>query len=218
LTFHLVDPVQVGKETRFYVRIHGRDDFDERTLECSPRAHVELPREAANRGFDYFVTLVDEHGNRLLELGSEDEPITGAPRQVDGKGISRTNDQPMAASPRAERSLWLPMTLMGGALAAGGIGAYFHVRRENSAERWNGRACEQPGLTRLQQCSDVNAERAKMERLAIGSYAVSGAMLATGVTLLWLGAGSKRERDPSQGQISCGFDAYGLSVGCEGNF
>ncbi len=218
LTFHLVDPAQLGKKVRLYIRLHDKSDFDGQTLECSPRAHAELPQQANNRGFDYFVTLVDEHGNRLVELGSEDEPITVVPRRIDRRGSSRTQDQLTSGPARAQRSLWLPMTFMGGALVAGGIGAYFHVRRESNAERWNGKTCEQPGLTRLQQCGDVNTERATMERLAIGSYAVSGALLATGVTLLWLGSGSNQERDPSRGQTSCGIDPVGLSIGCEGHF
>ena len=52
-----------------------------------------------------------------------------------------------------------------------------YLRREDAAREWNGAGCEQPGLTRVQQCGAVDQRRQNAERFSIGLAAAGGALL-----------------------------------------
>jgi hypothetical protein len=130
---------------------------------------------------EYVLVLRDAHGNALFRRGTESEPV----RLSFGAREDANEKRPQPA--RADNgSYYLTAGLLAGAgVAAGGVGAFFHVRREQAASEWNGAGCEQPGGTRGTQCSGVDERRESSERLAIGLYAGAGALLVGSlVTLL----------------------------------
>jgi hypothetical protein len=99
-----------------------------------------------------------------------------------------------------------------GAIAAGIV---FQVKREHAAQDWNSSSCERPGLTRIEQCQNVDDNRQKYEHLAIGFYAAGGALLTGGLIALVVGrpAASTSSRAGLRG---CSFAGSGVS--CDGRF
>jgi hypothetical protein len=88
------------------------------------------------------------------------------------------------------RSLWLPVTLTLSGVALSAVGVYFNARRENAAQHWNSSACERPGLTRIEQCGDINSERTHFEHAAIGFYSAGGLFMVSGLAAFALGGHS----------------------------
>lgn len=217
LSFHLDDPAQLSRHLTCFVRVGASGVFAARRLDARSRGRFELPKAAKSQGYSYYLELTDEHGNRLLEQGSDDDPLRVAPLSVarDPAGTGETR----VSLAREERTspLVLPITLISTGLVAAGAGIYFNVRRENLAERWNGNECERPGQSRGEQCADVQRDRANMERLAIGGYALGGALVAAGAGLLYLG--SKHEAaTPSSAFERCGISPLGAALYCQGRF
>jgi hypothetical protein len=185
LHINLADPAHLGHEVRIYWRMSGETKF--RQIDKEPESVIvvgPLP-ERSEMGFDYYVQLVDTHGNTLIELGSLAEPIEVA-SQEKRIGVPRPGKEATAFGVQnsgGERSQWLPLTLIGAGAASVGVGVYFNVLREKAASTWNGSSCEQPGLTRLEQCTSVNLDRIHAERAAIGLYAAGGFLLASGIAV-----------------------------------
>ncbi|HEY5955373.1 MAG TPA: hypothetical protein VIV60_02420, partial [Polyangiaceae bacterium] len=117
-----------------------------------------------------------------------------------------------------EQSHWLPLTLLTTGAAAGGFGVFFNVRRENAAHRWNGAGCENPGLSRQEQCGSVDRERSNMQMWTIASYAAAGALITSGTAILLFSSGTKvheRQR-PGTAQLACSLRLDTLQ--CQGSF
>jgi len=220
LTYQLVDPAHLGTRIKVFVRTHGTTEFSAQPVAANGRGRIELAPAAANRGFDYFAEVVDEHDNRLVEVGNEDDPLTQQGRSDSSIGALPASARSSERRPGNSRSVALPLSLMVGGLAAAAVGGYFNVRRQDAAERWNSSACEQPGRTRLEQCGNVNSERATMERLSIGLYVAGGALVAAGTTLLFWGGGAEStgNQTPKQSQWSCGATVLVPSIACQGQF
>jgi hypothetical protein len=125
------DPLSMIARVRVTVIVDGKPEqtFDR---PASERTTIELP---LGRRLDVRVAAVDEHGNRLAELGSREVPIV-----ILGKGLPEPPPRPIVAAPprpdrapaperpRAPRPLYLKWWLWGGAAVAfGGAATYFGI-------------------------------------------------------------------------------------------
>jgi hypothetical protein len=186
LELGLRDALKVAGGIVLSTRTGESGDFARRRFDASPTRRVPVPGDAE---LQLAVRVVDRHDNALFELGTEDEPE----RLVQ---ITSSRATAAAAAQSDDRSP-LPYYVTSGALAVLGIGAggaatVMYFRREDSAREWNGSGCEQPGLTRAQQCGSVDERRQKAERFSIGFAAASGALLVGSVVSLVLAPASRR--------------------------
>lgn len=190
--------------------------------------HLKLPIErrgiaqgAPELGaFEYMLTLLDEHGNVLFRRGTETAPetLSGA---TDAKATSSTaprSSDPFQPPAEGEPVNQTPYYVLSGVLAAtglaaAGVGAYFHVQREDLAEEWNGAACERGGASRGAQCADVDDRRARAQTLSVGLYAGGGALLVGSVVTLLLTPSRTRERHTA---LACDVSPFGAR--CAGRF
>jgi hypothetical protein len=136
-----------------------------------------------------YAKVLDRHGNVLSEQGTASDPqrflLVSSIRPRVNTSIS---------TPDANRT---PYLLSAGTLAvlgvvAGGVSAAMYVRREDAAREWNGPGCERAGMTRAEQCADVDDRRQRAETLSV-SFAAAGSALLVGSALsLWLAPSSAR--------------------------
>lgn len=128
------DPLGMIARVRAAVVVDGKAEqtFDR---PASERTTIELP---AGRRLDLRVTAIDEHGNRLAELGTREVPIVilgkGLPEApptrpiVGGPEPQGRPDRLVPARPRAPRPLYLKWWLWGGAAVAfGGAATFFGI-------------------------------------------------------------------------------------------
>ena len=190
--------------------------------------HVKLPRQrqslvpgnAAPGELEYALVLRDEFGNVLFRRGSETTPEAldaAVDTSVPARAVPRASDpfSPPVTGERVNQTPYyiLAGTLAAGGLAAAGVGAYFHVRREDLANEWNGASCERGGASRGTQCADVDDRRARAQALSIGLYAGGGALLAGSLVTLLLTPSRTRERSSA---VAC--DLAPLGATCSARF
>ena len=186
LELGLRDALKVAAGVVLSTRTGESGHFSRRRFDASPTRRVPI---AADSDLHLAVRVVDRHDNVLFELGTEEDPE----RLVQ---VSSSRATAAAAAQPDHRSA-LPYYITSGALAALGIGAgaaatVMYVRREDAAREWNGSGCEQPGLTRVQQCGAVDQRRQNAERFSIGLAAAGGALLVGSVVSLVLAPSSRR--------------------------
>jgi hypothetical protein len=178
------DPANLASRVEFYSRALGESKFQLTAIRSAATALVPLSEVYFQNGYEYYARLTDAQDNVLISLGNESEPIELGPirdLQVHGS-VAYTASEPSHEKSNGQgRSLWLPVTLTLSGVALSAVGIYFNVRRENAAHQWNSSACEQPGLTRIEQCGDINSERTHFERAAIGFYSAGGLLLISGL-------------------------------------
>jgi hypothetical protein len=176
----LTDALQVA--TTLVVATRGSEPgaFTERRFAAAPTRRLPVSNGS---DLQFFVRVLDRYGNVLFELGTEDEPQ---------RLLSVTSSKP--GSPPRERGNSanpLPYYVTSGALAAlgvaaGGVATAMYLRREDAANEWNGSGCERPGMTRIEQCREVDDRRKSAEHLAIGFTATGGALLVGSIVSLLL--------------------------------
>jgi hypothetical protein len=103
-------------------------------------------------------------------------------------------------------------------VGAATVGVVFHVKREDGASEWNGPGCEQPGgLTRSEQCSNLEDEIRQDGRIAVVSYATAGVFLTAAVVTWFTGAPSRPDPKPDAATApTCGI--AGAGIVCVGRF
>ena len=224
LSLKVVDPAQLASKVRISLRAIGGSEFQSHDLDPVSSMTLQLTREQLAHGVSYFAAILDAHDNVLLELGNELEPIEIQPRPLSrakkSDRLSKAAETPVVETSN-NGSYWLPIALTGASLASVGVGVYFSVLRENAARRWNSLSCEQPGLTRIEQCGAVNSDRVHAERASIGFYAAGGALLVTGVTVLAVRNSAKPGSSPSSAasnSFSCAAALPFMAVACGGRF
>jgi len=207
LIVELRDPANLISKVELRIAAPGTAKRPSFTLPAAAATRFALP--AALRGHDYEYTLraLDRFGNVLSERGSDADP-----ELVRASTPSPGQTPPPAAQ---GRSYLLPATLGIAGLGAVAAGVVFQIERENAAQEWNSSSCEQPGQTREQQCQSVDDSRKTYEHLAIGFYAVGGALLTGSVIALVIG---RPAASPSAraGLLGCGIVGTGIS--CNGRF
>jgi len=184
----------------------GSQDRTQLTLEPGALVRFEVPPPLRERDYEYVLRALDRYGNVLSELGSDADPMLV-------RHAPPARSAPTTA-PRA-RSYLLPVALGVTGLGAVAVGVVFNVKREQSAHTWNSSSCEQPGATRLEQCSSVNDRIHSNERLAVGFYAGGGALIAGSIISLIVG---RPPREPNERASALGCALTGPGVSCRGSF
>jgi len=188
----LVDAVELS------TRAHEGQPFTRQRFAAAPIRSVTV----ATQGLEFFVNLLDRHGNVVGELGNE-----AAPARLPSASGSPT-ERPREGRPSngADRTPYYVTAAALGALGvvAGGVSTTMYFRRESAAKDWNGPGCEKPGFTRSEQCAKVDDRRRSAEHLSIGFAAAGGALLVGGV-VTWLLA-------PASEQPSVAIDTTANSV------
>jgi hypothetical protein len=119
----VADPLAMVTKVRVWAAVDGKK---EKTLEGEgkDKITVELPH---GKRLDLRVAALDEHGNRLVELGSADVPIVVVGGE--DKPKTKTQAKPVEpAEPRAARPLYLKWWMWAGAaVVIGGAGTYFGI-------------------------------------------------------------------------------------------
>jgi len=214
LTIGLVDPAHLTARVTLQARAVGTTTYEGSGADAARVVRFSLPKDAPDRGLEYFAVALDAHQNVLAELGSEMDP-RGAPAVAPTSARKSAVAEPQTSRPR---SYLLPAALGAAGLVAAGVGVVFHVERESAAQEWNGPHCEQPGATRLQQCADVDSRRRFDQGMAIGAYSAAGLLLAGSAVALVLGRRPSAEAPPPSrtGLTSCA--VAGPALTCVGRF
>lgn len=218
-TITLRDPGDVAKSVALELVAEGLSGPYKRSLPAEPRTPLAESERWPAR-FSYTLGARDAHGNWLFRARSEVSPpaVAGPPAPA---VAARTAREPTDKAP-PERA---PYFITAGVLATLGMGAVSagvvaQLRRDDAAEEWNSDACEVPGQTRGEQCSDVDARREKAENWAIGLYATGGALLVGSLFTLVLTPDTTSERATRAGlscQPSLGFDGR-FGAACRASF
>ncbi len=118
----LTDPISMATEIRVLTRVEGEmTPMHETRVPPSASALIEVPGLPDADRIEYVVQVLDANGNRLFDLGTEDEPnVVGRdPRPIVVGGGDR----------RIPVWVW---AVVGGVIAAAavGVGLYFGLRHE----------------------------------------------------------------------------------------
>lgn len=187
LEVELHDALGLTTSLELSVRSREGQPYNKRKLAADPNRRVQLPAE---NELQAFLRAFDRYGNVVGELGSAEDPE---------RLVLVSSGRPVAASNGPERGVnRTPYFLSAGAmavlgLASGGIATAMYLKREDAAKQWNGASCEQPGMTRMQQCGSVDDRRHDAQTMAIGFGAAGGALLIGSALTLLLTPSSKHE-------------------------
>ncbi|MFZ5892734.1 MAG: hypothetical protein ACOY0T_16870 [Myxococcota bacterium] len=201
LAFALEDPQSLVAKLTISLRQLGTEAY--RKVELSKQAEnaVRIDKRWLESGFEYHARGLDSFGNTLIELGSSENPVTVAAKPGANAQFASQQNQASAARSTAGSTPWFAIALGTAGLAALGTGAYFQVRRESAAEKWNGPDCERADATRGEQCADVDADRRRFQTAAIVSYAAGGALVVTSLAT-WLIGNASGARSSSVGSVT----------------
>ena len=171
------DPLHLVHRARVFVRADGKP---EAKLEGTGGDQIKIALPAGKR-LDLRVQALDEHGNRVVELGSADVPIviTGAAPDV----AVATKPAVHHEEPRSARPLYLKWWLWGAVgVAFAGAGTYFGLEARTDANALTAlnAASQQHTFTEAQDLES----RARREALfcniglgAAGAFAIGAAIL-----------------------------------------
>lgn len=187
LELGLHDMLRVAASLELSTRADERSEFVKQRVDAAPARRVPTPQGSE---LQFFLRVLDSHGNVLLELGTEEEPRRLAL-------VSSTRPVPTAERPENHANpapyYWTAGVLATLGLTAGGVATAMYVRREDAAREWNGSSCERPGSTRGEQCANVDERRRRAENLALGLGTAGGALLLGSlVTMILAPPGSRR--------------------------
>ena len=225
VTVKVVDPAQLGQKVVVYVRAVGKTKYRTLDMAAESTTSAALPEDLGRDGFEYYARLLDEHDNRIVELGNAANPMLAEGSQGNSKGarkLSAAAREPSSDSTEDKstksRSYWLPGILAVTGATAAGVGVYFNVKREQYADTWNNSACERPGTTRLGQCGNVDSNRQTAERLAMGLYGAGGILLVGSVTSWLLSSPKQESKSVRSNALACQVGLRGIDVSCAGRF
>jgi len=173
------DPAHLITRARVFVIADGKP---EAKVEGAGSDSIKLPLPAGKR-LDLRVQALDEHGNRIVELGSTDVPIVitggaGTTEPVKPKTIAKH-------APEVERPLYLRWWLWGAVgVAFAGAGTYFGIQARSDANDLSAlnAASQQHVFT---EATDLES-RARREALFCNIGLAAGGAFAIGATVLYL--------------------------------
>lgn len=200
LELELVDPALMVARVRLRARVQGSATFSDAAQKPAAQIHFSVPGLTDDKVLEYSVALLDEHGNRILKVGSDSEPMqlaaTAAPKLAASTAIEAVPDaapasRPSSSATPSDRRRRLMILSLGSAVLAIGIGAAAvgvraHLEREELAARWNEGTCSGTGTTRSELCAEERARIRTLETTTTALYSAGGAALVTGVVLLLL--------------------------------
>ncbi|HET9956095.1 MAG TPA: hypothetical protein VFQ61_16425, partial [Polyangiaceae bacterium] len=210
VTVRITDPVGMASKLRIATR--GSAESTWQTTNHAAAPVVELAHRAGDE-LEFTLSLLDEHGNTIHELGSQGAPEhLRRPRSIARLAPSSALDR-AGEEVRPSRAHPLPWVTAGLAVLGAGAtatGVYFHVQREARASEWNGPDCERPGLTRGAQCASIDEARRRDQTLAIGLYTAGGTLLTGALVTYLLWPGSARTEaafacSPSAAFLGCSY-------------
>ena len=111
LGIRLSDPLEMADTVLVYCRVDDEDEFSELSEPAREVVAVELPGAERAENIEYYVVILDQYGNHVIELGNEVEPLVeGRGSEGDGEGgISR------------RRTLWIVLSVVGAALVTAAV-------------------------------------------------------------------------------------------------
>ena len=180
----LSDPHGMVASARATVRVAGRP---EATVEGAGRDRIELALPRAAR-IDVLLAGLDEHGNRLVELGTADVPIVvvGAeerPAPPDAK--PRPAVPPAPPPPPRRRALYARWWLWGGAaLGFAAAGAWFGLAARGAIDDLEALNADSQNH-RFEEALDVE-DRARRDLLLFDVAAAAAGACAVAAVLLYL--------------------------------
>ncbi len=220
LILSTVDPAQLSARLRIRARAGDAGEPQEMVSPSAPQRRVLLSALGTSTDLSYSLTLLDEHGNRLWQLGSDEHP-----QRLDAQASeAKPSASPASIRPppaRQPRNGVRTHAIVGGlALGLGTVavaaGAAAHLRRQRLAADWNAVQCDGPGTTRGSVCRDEREQLLNMQKLAGGLYGVGGVALVTGVLMLWLRP--KNTERPAVHALRCASGPSELSMSCALSF
>ncbi|HHH27107.1 MAG TPA: hypothetical protein ENK57_01990 [Polyangiaceae bacterium] len=89
LRVQVTDPTQQARQIRVAARLEGETDFTLAQTPVAPAINAPLPGAGEADRVEYYVELLDMHGNVMLAEGSPFDPrVVGRMRMADGDGGS----------------------------------------------------------------------------------------------------------------------------------
>jgi len=232
LLIALRDPAALTARVRVRARVAGTERFVESVR--PPEATLTMPvdRLAVAGEVEYTVALLDEHGNRIWQLGSDASPLRlsrPTTAEVAGPSVAvsavrgpRAGDILVQPEGRRRRPYVISgstlLALGAGAAVAGGLA---HLRREQLAARWNRGECDGQGTTRGAICASENQGIQDMTRLATVLYGSGAAAALAGLTvLLFAPRRSEFRPDESLNRTAwrCSQGGFALGLACSRGF
>lgn len=223
------DPAGLVARARLRTRPVGKSTFIESVRVPAPQLTVLVTGLADLEEVEYTLALLDEHGNRIWQVGSDLTPERLArPKRpevaqaVNAPAPLAQPGEPQAASP-AQPGRRRPYLVVGssllvlGALSAAG-GGYAHLRHQQLAQRWNTGDCQGSGTTRGSICASENREMKDMTQLAVLLYGAGAAALVTGTVVLLLSKARTSEREPTQTAFGCTQGPGAIGLACTSRF
>lgn len=196
IALRVVDPGRLAARVRLRARLAGEQRFNEQVRAPERELTIfAIEGLTTASSLEYTLALLDEHGNRIWQEGSEAQPeqLTVPRPSTPVAEIVKAHDTPPDHAGR-RRFLWL-----GGAAAlvgvAAGVGASLaQLEREETAREWNEGDCTGSGETRATICSDERQHIERMEWLMGSLYATAGVALIGSLVLFTLAP--SRDRTP----------------------
>jgi len=186
LVVRIVDPGNLGSRVRIRVKQPDGTRFSETVLPLEPTQRVTLKRTpGSTEDVAYNLAILDEHGNRLLESGTDQAPIVIAAKKPLPAPVVIAQPKLPAPAKIAPRTViaGLSFSVAAGAVLGGVIAT---LKREDLADSWNSGDCSGEGLTRGERCKNEHDRIGVMEKVAGGLYGVGAVALVGGVVALLL--------------------------------
>ncbi len=222
------DPAGMAARVRLRVRrAQGETYQGESFVEFvrPPADGLLLPLQALRsaRVLEYSLALLDEHGNRLWQRGSDQQP-DALPVQT-RVPVARDAATDRASPYTAPRPLPHPRPYYVGSAVAFSAGAaaiaaagLAHARREKLAQRWNRGTCDGSGNTRGAICADERRQVSRFQLAAGVLYGVGASALVTGVLVLVLAPSKDMLHAPVARSVRCDGGPGLLGLGCTVGF
>jgi hypothetical protein len=178
------DPEALVEKARVFVRADGKA---ETTVDGDDRdkGGIKIALPQGDR-LDLRVQALDEHGNRVVELGSKDVPIviTHAKPDIPKKDDKKTPPTIVHHEPGVQRPLYLRWWMWtGAAVAFAGAGTYFGWQAHTDTDALSTLNAESQSHM-FTEASDL-AKRAKREALFFNIGWSAAGVFAIGATILY---------------------------------
>jgi hypothetical protein len=124
LRIDLADPLEMGRTLVVRARVEGAEDFAESRVAAAETTYVEVAGSAETPRVEFSILVLDEHGNRIINLGNDDVPeVAGRPVGPAGGGLGEGGTV-TPGRPLAQRAwFWVVIGLVAAAAVGGGVAA-----------------------------------------------------------------------------------------------
>lgn len=215
IVVELNDPIGMARRVELSVRGSKTGSFVKSFKQAAKR--LEFSR-IPGPYLEYTIVASDEHGNRLLQEGSESEPLVydqtpSAPSVEGTPQLSVDTEQPYNTEAVYVIAGW---TLVGLGAATAAVAVPFHVERQNKADQFDSAGCSgSDTASQPDQCGEIEDDRDNAQRVATSLYSAGGGLMIAGVAALLLAPDNPTSATATPGwRCAPGL----LSLGCSGQF